>query len=141
MTFVADVDAGGVGMHNFQLRTFRLKTSLQSPAFSPAQFLPLAQSLKTGHLSLGHAIVSLFLNWAKLGSVGHHSTDSLTGSSLAFTGQLATQHWIAATEVMLCDGHEGTEVETTIACRAWTPGLIRSPWAESQVALPYGSRR
>jgi hypothetical protein len=51
------------------------------------------------------------------------ATDSPTGSSSAFIqGRLATNQCIAAAEVMLKDGHKGTNRSSTIACR---PGLQR----------------
>jgi hypothetical protein len=61
----------------------------------------------------------VFLVYATSGSVGDHFTNSPAGSSLAFSGQLATKHSIAATEVRLCDGHIGTKGTNDYSCRAW----------------------
>ena len=54
-----------------------------------------------------------------LGSIRDHYANSPAGSSSPGRNQgLATKQWIAATEVRLNGGHEGTKKYSTMACRA-----------------------
>jgi hypothetical protein len=65
------------------------------------------------------------LDFARLGSVGDHFTISPAGSSLAlFQGQLATKHFIAATEVRLCDGHDGTKENNDHSLPSMAPFIM-----------------
>src|ERR1039457_7221759 len=70
--------------------------------------LPLCKRSKVDIFLFAMAY-SFSFEFARLGSVGVYYTNSPAGSSLALSGQLATKQLIAATEVRLCDGHEGTK--------------------------------
>ena len=108
MAVVAHIDSGCVRIHYLQRRILIGDLLFQLFASLAAQLAAL-QSLKSRHLALCHGILSLFLNSARLGSVGNRFTASPTGSSPAFSAALATTQQIAATEIMLSVGHEGTK--------------------------------
>ena len=65
MTFVANVNTGSVWVNYFQL--WRIYLPYQLLSLLPIQ-LSVLQSLKSGHLSPSHDILSY--SYAKLGSVG-----------------------------------------------------------------------
>jgi len=70
---------------------------------------------------------------ARLGSVGDTYTISLAGSSLTFSGQLATKQLFAATEVILLIGHFGTKLSTTISCQP-SSTTLHSAGSSTQVS-------
>jgi hypothetical protein len=90
MARIAYIDACRIRMHHLQSRIGRVQSQLQFLALRAIQLSAL-QTLKSGHLPLRHGILSLLLDFARLGSVGVNYTNSLTGSSLAFSGQPATK--------------------------------------------------
>jgi hypothetical protein len=103
-----DVDTGCMEVYDRQLRRFGVKLPLQLLALLTVQAIVL-QPLESGLLSVGHGILPIVLDFARLGSVGDHFTISPAGSSRPFASQLATKYSIAATEVRLSEGHNGTK--------------------------------
>jgi hypothetical protein len=85
MTPIAHVNACGISMDDLQSRIGSLQPLLQLLALLAVQPAAPPQTLKSGHLPLSHGILS-WLEFARLGSVGVHYTNSPTGSSLALSG-------------------------------------------------------
>src|SRR5262249_32636372 len=104
MTGAANVDAGGIGVHQLQFWSGTFQPSGEFPPLAAVQRIQL-QTLKSGFRPLGHVILSLLLN--SPGSAQLAKLHKLSGGvePAFFKAALATKQSIAATEVTLRDGH------------------------------------
>src|SRR4051812_41291846 len=83
VTFVVDINACHVSVHDLQSRVFGIQAPLQISALLAIQ-LSLLQPLERVSLWPCHLILSLSSEWTGSGSAGNNYTISPTGSSSAF---------------------------------------------------------
>src|SRR5450432_3082228 len=114
-----------MGMHYLQSRIVRVNSPDQFLALLAVQ-LSVRQPLEGGLFAFGHLWGSIPWDSTRRSARSAITSQTLqrgqTGPGLP--GTLATKLWTAAIEVRLKDGHKGTKVKATIACRARSPNSL-----------------